>query len=91
MRGDLVLVAGVIVEYLLGSSPGELVKDYISSLKPGERIHCSINTISEVYYVLCRMNGKRHPSSLLHPALFGMKAVRGITRLVLYGIGLKYV
>lgn len=41
------------------------MKDNIYNLKSGERIHCSINTISEVYYVLCRIRGKEFASEKL--------------------------
>jgi predicted nucleic acid-binding protein len=56
LRGNIVLDTSVLVEYLLGSSScGERIKEYFASLRQGERAHVSLYSISETYYILCRM------------------------------------
>lgn len=56
LRGNLVLDTSVLVEYLVGSSPcGEIVKEYFAGLEANERAHLSLYSISEIYYILCRM------------------------------------
>ncbi len=58
LQGNLTLDTSAIIEYLIGSHLGEAVKDYFANLKPDERAHCSLYTISETFYVMCRLKGK---------------------------------
>ncbi|MGQ9719287.1 MAG: PIN domain-containing protein [Nitrososphaerales archaeon] len=58
LQGNLTLDTSAIIEYLVGSHRGEAVRDYFANLKFDERAHCSLYTISEIFYVMCRLKGK---------------------------------
>ncbi len=58
LQGNLTLDTSAIIEYLIGSHLGEDVRDYFANLKPDERAYCSLYTISETFYVMCRLKGK---------------------------------
>ncbi len=58
MQGSLTLDTSAIIEYLIGSQLGEALRDYFANLKPDERAHCSLYTVSETFYVMCRLKGK---------------------------------
>lgn len=53
----MTLDTSAIVEYLMGTELGRSVKEYFETLKPEERVHCSLYSISEIFYVLCRLKG----------------------------------
>lgn len=75
LRGNLVLDTSVLVEYLTGSSgSGEIVREYFAGLGADEKIHLNLYTISEVYYILCRIKGSKFASEKLE-TLFTSKAV----------------
>ena len=57
LRGSITLDTSVFIEYFMGSTLGYLVKEYFKTLKPEERVYCSLYTVSEVFYVLCRLKG----------------------------------
>lgn len=58
LEGDLTLDTSVLVEYLAGSDLGRKVKDYFENLGPDEKAHCSIYTLSELFYIICRLRGE---------------------------------
>lgn len=63
LQGNLVLDTGVVLEYLLGSSScGERIKEYFTSLGRNEKAHLSLYSVSEIYYVLCRMKSNEDGS-----------------------------
>jgi len=57
LRGNTTLDTSAIIEYLMGTELGRIIKEYLETLKPEEKIHCSLYTISEVFYVVCRLKG----------------------------------
>ncbi|MGQ9469448.1 MAG: PIN domain-containing protein [Nitrososphaerales archaeon] len=59
LQGNLTLDTSVMVEYLIGSKLGEKVRDYFANLKPDERAYCSLYTLSEIFYIMCRLKGKK--------------------------------
>lgn len=69
LRGNLALDTGVLVEYLTASSQGAVVNEYVANMKTDERIHCSLHTISELFYVLCRSKGSKFASDKLKELL----------------------
>jgi len=60
LRGNATLDASVIVEYMMGTEIGGVVKEYFETLKPEEKVYCSLYTISEIFYVICRLEGLNH-------------------------------
>jgi hypothetical protein len=58
LQGSLTLGTSVLAEYLAGSELGGKVKDYFANLGPDEKAHCFIYTISELFYIICRLKGK---------------------------------
>ena len=59
LRGNIALDSSVLIEYLMGTRTGEILKEYFETLKPEEKVSCSLLTISEVFYVLCRLRGEK--------------------------------
>jgi len=59
LRGSVALDSSVLIEYLMGTKTGEVLKGYLETLKPEEKVSCSLLTISEVFYVLCRLKGAK--------------------------------
>jgi len=57
LQGNLTLDTSVLIEYLIGSDLGKAIRDYLFSLKPNEKAYCSLYTISEVFYIMCRLKG----------------------------------
>jgi len=57
LRGSVVLDTSAIIEYMMGTELGRIVKEYFETLKPEEKICCSLYAISEIFYVLCRVRG----------------------------------
>ncbi len=57
LRGNTALDSSVLVEYLMGTKTGEALKKYFETLTPEERVSCSLLTLSEVFYILCRLRG----------------------------------
>ncbi|MBS7629125.1 PIN domain-containing protein, partial [Candidatus Bathyarchaeota archaeon] len=55
LQGSLTLDTSVLVEYLAGSELGEKIREYFANLGPDEKAHCSIYTISELFYIICRL------------------------------------
>lgn len=53
----MTLDTSAIIEYLTGTKLGTIVKDYFETLKPDEKVYCSLYSISEIFYVLCRLKG----------------------------------
>lgn len=59
-RGSVTLDTSAMIEYFTGTKLGRAVKDYLEALKPEEKVYCSIYSISEIFYVLCRLMGPRN-------------------------------
>lgn len=57
LRGNLTLDTSTVIEYLMGTDLGRIIKEYFETLKAEERVYCSLYTISEIFYVLCRVKG----------------------------------
>ena len=57
LRGNTALDTSALIEYLTGTKAGETIKTYFETLKPEETANCSTLTISEIFYVLCRLRG----------------------------------
>lgn len=57
LRGNIALDSSVLIEYLMGTKIGETIKEYFETLRPEETANCSIFTISEIFYILCRLRG----------------------------------
>jgi len=55
LRGNTSLDTSALIEYLTGTKAGETIKKYFQTLKPEETTNCSILTISEIFYILCRL------------------------------------
>ena len=59
MRGNTALDTSALIEFLTGTEAGETIKTYFETLKPEETTNCSILTISEIFYILCRLKGPK--------------------------------
>lgn len=57
LRGNTSLDTSALIEYLTGTKEGETIKQYLKTLKPEETVNCSILTVSEIFYILCRLKG----------------------------------
>ena len=57
LRGNTSLDTSALIEYLMGTKAGEVIKRYFETLKPEETTHCSLLAISEIFYILCRLKG----------------------------------
>jgi hypothetical protein len=57
LRGNTSLDTSALIEYLTGTKEGEAIKEYFKTLKPEETANCSILTVSEMLYILCRLKG----------------------------------
>lgn len=51
----MTLDTSAIIEYLMGTKLGSIVKEYFETLKLEEKVYCSLYSISEIFYVLCRL------------------------------------
>jgi len=69
LRGNLALDSSVLIEYLMGTKTGEILREYFETLKPEEKVGCSLLTISEVFYVLCRLRGARFAEEKINDML----------------------
>lgn len=69
LRGNTALDTSALLEYLIGTQPGEIIKQYFKTLKPEETAHCSIYTISEIFYILCRLQGPKFAEEKLNAML----------------------
>jgi len=47
----------VWIEFFLGTVVGEKLKNYFAQPTP-KRVYLPLNTISEIYYILCRLRGE---------------------------------
>ncbi|MHA1710805.1 MAG: PIN domain-containing protein, partial [Candidatus Freyarchaeota archaeon] len=41
----------------MGTDLGRVIKEYFETMKLEEKVYCSLYTISELFYVLCRLKG----------------------------------
>jgi PIN domain nuclease of toxin-antitoxin system len=41
----------------MGTELGRIVKEYFETLKVEERVYCSLYSVSELFYILCRLKG----------------------------------
>jgi len=57
LRGNTAFDSSALLEYLMGTKAGELVKEYFETLRPEENANCSIIMVSEIFYILCRLRG----------------------------------
>jgi predicted nucleic acid-binding protein len=69
LRGNIALDSSVLIEYLTGTKTGEILKQYFETLKPEEKVSCSLLTISEVFYVLCRLRGAKFAEEKINDML----------------------
>jgi len=60
LRGSITLDTSVLIEYLTATELGRIVKEYFETLKPEEKVYCSLYAISEIFYVLCRLRGPEY-------------------------------
>jgi len=44
----------------MGTELGQIVKEYFQTLKPEEKVYCSLYSLSEIFYVLCRLQGLKY-------------------------------
>jgi len=44
----------------MGTKLGQKVKEYFETLRPDEKIFCSLYSISEIFYVLCRTRSSQY-------------------------------
>lgn len=56
----MTLDTSAIIEYLMGTELGSIIKEYFETLKAEEKVHCSLYSISEIFYVLCRLKGLKY-------------------------------
>jgi len=57
LRGSTALDTSAVIEFLTGTDLGRVVKEYFETLKPDEKVYCSLYSLSETFYVLCRLKG----------------------------------
>ena len=57
LKGNIAFDSSALLEYLMGTKAGEIVKEYFETLRPEETANCSIITVSEIFYILCRLRG----------------------------------
>jgi predicted nucleic acid-binding protein len=69
LRGNTALDSSVLIEYLTGTALGQQIKRYFEQMAPDERAYCSLHTLSETYYVLCRLRGTRFAAEKLQEML----------------------
>jgi hypothetical protein len=53
----------------MGTKTGEILKRYFETLRPEEKVSCSLITISEVFYVLCRLKGAKFAEDKINDIL----------------------
>lgn len=59
LRGSTALDTSALIEFFTGTKAGGTLKQYLQTLKAEETANCSLHTISEIFYVLCRLQGPR--------------------------------
>lgn len=69
LRGNVALDSSVLIEYLTGTKTGKILKEYFETLKPEEKVSCSVLTLSEVFYVLCRLRGAKFAEEKINDML----------------------
>jgi len=69
LRGNTALDSSALIEYLMGTKAGETIKEYFETLKPEETANCSILTISEIFYILCRLRGAKFAENKMNDML----------------------
>jgi len=69
LRGNIALDSSGLIEYLMGTRTGEVLKRYFETLRPEEKVSCSLITISEVFYVLCRLRGAKFAEEKINDIL----------------------
>jgi predicted nucleic acid-binding protein len=52
-----VLDSSALIEYLTGTTLGEIVREYFGSMEVGETAYVCHLTVAETFYVLCRLEG----------------------------------
>ena len=60
LRGNITLDTSALIEFLTGTELGRIVKEYFETLKPEEKAHGSLYAVSEIFYVLCRLEGPEY-------------------------------
>jgi len=60
LRGNITLDTSALIEFLTGTKLGRIVKEYFETLKPEEKVYCSLYAVSEIFYVLCRLKGPEY-------------------------------
>jgi predicted nucleic acid-binding protein len=53
----------------MGTKTGEVLKGYFETLRPEEKVSCSLITISEVFYILCRLRGAKFAEEKINDML----------------------
>lgn len=69
LSGSLVLDTSILLEYFGATPLGKIVKEYFASLRPTDKVHLHLHTISELFYLLCRIKGRDFASSKLNEML----------------------
>lgn len=69
LRGNIALDSSVLIEYLMGTKIGKILRGYLETLRPEEKVSCSLITISEVFYVLCRLRGAKFAEEKINDIL----------------------
>ena len=65
MQGNTTLDTSAFIEYLMGSDLGDIVEKYFETLKASENAYCSLYSITEIFYVLCRLKGVEYATEKL--------------------------
>jgi len=55
LRGSVALDSSVLIEYLMGTKTGEVLKGYLETLKPEEKVSCSLFSAYNIRSVLCAL------------------------------------
>lgn len=51
------LDSSALIQYLTGTTLGQIVREYFESVQGGETAYVSHLTVAETFYVLCRLEG----------------------------------
>ena len=69
LQGNTTLDTSAMIEFLIGSDLGEIIRDYLENLDAEESVHNSLYSISEMYYVLNRLKGDEFATESLERIL----------------------
>jgi len=69
LLGSVTLDTSAVVEYLMGTDLGRVIKEYLETLKLEEKVYCSLYSISEIFCVLCRLKEPKYAEEKLNVML----------------------